>query len=52
MEEFLEEEIYECLMLCKGDKALEPNSFNTGFIQECWHFMKKDKLIRFKNCMK
>lgn len=46
--EFSEEEIFEGLHACDGDKAPGPDGFNLKFFREFWDVVKQD-IIDFFN---
>lgn len=46
--EFSEEEIYERLKSCDGDKAPGPGISNMKFLHESWHVIKDDVVEMFK----
>lgn len=45
--DFTDEEIFEALKRCNGDKAPETDGFNLNFLQEFWHVVKDDILEMF-----
>lgn len=46
--EFIENEIYEALRDCNGNKAPNPDRFNIKFLQEFWYIIKGDVVEIFR----
>ena len=45
---FMEEEVFDALMGCNGDKAPGPNGFSMAFWLFAWDFVKADVMSFFK----
>ena len=45
---FTEEEVFDALLGCNGDKAPGPDGFSMAFWQFAWDFMKADVMCFFK----
>ena len=45
---FTEEEVFDTLLGCNGDKALGPDGFSMAFWQFAWDFVKVDVMSFFR----
>ena len=48
VDDFTEQQIWEAICDCNGNKAPGPDGFNILRIKKCWGVMKKDILDLFK----
>ena len=46
---FEEEEVFEVIHDCNGDKALGPDGFSMAFFQSCWGVLKTKIMVVFHN---
>ncbi|RVW24169.1 UDP-glucose:glycoprotein glucosyltransferase [Vitis vinifera] len=49
---FTEDEVFDALLGCNGDKAPGPDGFSMAFWQFSWDFVKVDVISFFRNSMK